>query len=64
MTTSAISELICTSEFFKNYQNLTSPQGELNLNFLKNSLNYKLITDMKKFNGRSVTGSKGLCLLC
>ena len=26
-------ELICTSEFFKKYQNLTSPQGELNLNF-------------------------------
>ena len=30
-------ELICTSEFFKKYQNLTSPQGELNLNFLKKS---------------------------
>ena len=29
-------ELICTREFFKKYQNLTSPQGELNLNFLKN----------------------------
>ena len=33
------------SEFFKKYQNLTSPQGELNLNFLKNSrvqINFKL----------------------
>ena len=38
-------ELICTSEFFKKYQNLTSPQGELNLNFLKKSrvqINFKL----------------------
>ena len=33
------------SEFFKKYQNLTSPQGELNLNFLKKSqvqINFKL----------------------
>ena len=33
------------SEFFKKYQNLTSPQGELNLNFLKKSrvqINVKL----------------------
>ena len=32
-------------EFFKKYQNLTSPQGELNLNFLKNprvQINFKL----------------------
>ena len=66
-------ELICTSEFFKKYQDLTSPQGELNLNFLKKSrlqINFKLneisrmITYMKQFNGRSVTGSKGSCLLC
>ena len=40
-------ELICTSEFFKikRYQSFTSPQGELNLNSLKNSLvkiNFKL----------------------
>ena len=33
------------SEFFKKDQNLTSPQGELNLNFLENSrvqINFKL----------------------
>ena len=34
------------SEFFKKYQNLMSPQGELNLNFLKKSrlqlINFKL----------------------
>ena len=29
-------ELICTSEVFKKYQTLTSLQGKLNLNFLKN----------------------------
>ena len=43
------------------YQNLTSPQGKLNLNFLKKSreklYDYLLITYMKKFNGRSLTGS-------
>ena len=58
-------------EIFKKYQN----SGELNLNFLKNSrvqINLKLsrkvvwllITYMKKFNGRPVTGSKGSCILC
>ena len=45
-TSSANSKLICTSEFFKKYQNVTSPQGKLlNLNFLKNSqvqINFKL----------------------
>ena len=44
-TLSAIWNFICTSDFFKKYQNLTSPQGELNLNFLKKSrvqINFKL----------------------
>ena len=36
------------SEFFKKYQNLTSPQGD-----------YLLMTYMKKFSSRSLTGSKG-----
>ena len=36
-TTLSAMELICTSEIFKKYQNLTNPQGELNLNFLKKS---------------------------
>ena len=33
------------NEFFKKYQNSTSPQGKLNLNFLKKSrvqINFKL----------------------
>ena len=46
-------ELICTSEFSKKYQKLTSPHGQLNLNFLKNhELNvkswYELNSEPKK----------------
>ena len=55
-------ELICTSEFFKKYQNLTSPQGELNLNFLKNSrvqINFQL-KDKKSYDYLLITYMKSL----
>ena len=67
------------SWFFKTYQNLTSPQGELNLKFLKKlrvQINFKLnvksrmityiliMSYMTKINDRSVTGSKGIRLFC
>ena len=37
MVLSAIWEKTCTSEFFKDYQNCTSPKDECNLKSLKNS---------------------------
>ena len=55
-------ELICTSEFFKKYQNLTRPQGELNLNFLKNSpvqINFQL-KDKKSYDYLLITYMKSL----
>jgi hypothetical protein len=40
MVSSAIWKRTCTSEFFKDYQNCTSPKDECNLKSLKNSRVY------------------------
>ncbi len=43
MVSSAIWRKTCTSEFFKDSQNCTSPNDECNLKFLKNSQVFVLL---------------------